>query len=295
MAGWRNCTISDICIDYLTKNSFNLFIERTSDGSENEWDWIAKKTDLHLHATDPVRLVALCMLGEDWINKRKHYKNEETNQRFVSVFVGICKSQQLLDEYIKQDYELLSDNHNQSAFGADFNILYDDECLVTNINAHKSNNVEEIFADLAFFETDLLKQDYQNNLDKTYNVAIVIKNLKYKGKRKEILNDKFGYFKYLGTYPQIIVQYIADAGNTYQYAVDKLIQWGYSISVGDDSVEFSEYCDMQIAEKNKKIYLATDPLRLLGFVAMIEAYGEDWAWSDVVRSFSVQPAKKSSN
>lgn len=42
------CTISDICIDCLVKNKFNLFIERTSGGSVNEWDWIAEWTDLHL-------------------------------------------------------------------------------------------------------------------------------------------------------------------------------------------------------------------------------------------------------
>ena len=86
--------------------------------------------------------------------------------------------------------------------------------------------------------------------------------------------------------------YIADGGNTYHYAVNKLIQWGYTVSAGDDLVEFSEYCNIHIAEKNRKKYLATDPLRLLGFVAMIQEYGEDWVWSDIVRSFSVQPAKK---
>lgn len=47
-------------------------------------------------------------------------------------------------------------------------------------------------------------------------MAIVIKYLKYEGEREEIINDKFGYFKYLGAYPQIIAEYIADAGNTYK-------------------------------------------------------------------------------
>jgi len=292
MAGWGNCTISDICIDYLIKNNFDLFIERTSDGSVYEWDWIAKRTDLHICATDPVRLVALYMIREDWINDRKYYKNGAANQNYVSVFVGICKSQELLDEYIKQDYDLLNGNGICSAFQADFQILYDEDCLTAIINFQKSNDVEEIFANIAVFETDLLKQDYQDNLDKSYNVAIVIKNLKYEGERKEILNDKFGCFKYLGAYPQITAAYIADAGNTYNYAVDKLVQWGYTVSIGDDSVEFSGYCNLQIAEKNGEKYLATDPLRLLGFVAMIQEYGEKWSWGDVVKSFSVQPAKK---
>lgn len=44
-----------------------------------------------------------------------------------------------------------------------------------------------------------------------------------------------------------------------------------------------------IAEKDEKSYSATDPLRLLGLVAMIREYGENWARSDVSRSFSVEP------
>ena len=286
------CTISDICIDYLVKNSFKLFVERAGNSSKNEWDWVAKRTDLYLYATDPVRLTALYMIRENWTNERRRYKNEQADQDYVSVFVGICKSQKLLDEYIKPNNELLNGNDIRSEFEADFQILYDEDCLTAVINSQKSNDVEKIFANAVVFETDLLKQDYQNHLDKSYNVAIVIENLKYEGERKEILNDKFGCFKYLGAYPQIDVEYIADAGNTYNFAIDKLIQWGYNVSAGDDSVEFSEYYNIYIAEKNGKKYLATDPLRLLGFVAMVQEYGEGWVWRDVVRSFSIQPVKE---
>lgn len=164
MAGRVDCTISDICIDYLVKKNFKLFIERTNDGCVNEWDWIAERTDLHLYATDPVRLIALYMIRENWINKSK------TDQGYVA-------------------------------------------CIV-------------------------------------------------------------------------------DYGNTCNYAVDKLVQWGYMVSIVDDSVEFSENCNLYIAEKNRKKYSATDPLRLLGLVAMVQEYGEKWAYSDVVRSFFIQPVKE---
>ena len=113
--------------------------------------------------------------------------------------------------------------------------------------------------------------------------------MKYEGEIDEILNDKFGYFKFLGAYPRKEAEYIMDYGNTYDYAVDKLVQWGYMVSIVDDSVEFSENCILYIAEKNKKISSATDPLRLLGLVAVVQEYGEDWAYSDVVRSFTIQP------
>lgn len=283
MAGRTDCTISDICIDFLVKNNFNLFIERTNEESVNEWDWIAERTNLHLYATDIVRLTALYMIHKDWINERKRCKTRETDEDYVSVFVGICKSQELLDDYLNQDC---------SVFGTDFRILYDEKCLTAVINPQKSNDVEKIFANIAVFEMDLLKRDYQDNLDKLYNTAIVIKNMKYEGETDEILNDKFGYFKFLGVYPQKKAEYIVDYGNTCSYAVDKLVQWGYKVSIVDDSAEFSESCNLHIAEKNTKKYLATDPLRLLGLVAMIQEYGEDWACSDVARSFMIQPAKE---
>lgn len=292
MIGRTDCTLLDICIDYLVKNNFSLYIERTNDRSVNEWEWIAKRTDLHLYATDPIRLIALYMIQEDWINDSKYYKNGEIKDDYISVFVGICASQELLDNYIYQEYELLNGNHICSAFGADFHISYDKECLMATLNTKKSSDVEEIFANTAVIETNLLKQDYPHNLDKSYNVAIVIKNVKHEGKREEILNNKFGRFRFLGAYRTQKTECIADAGNTCKYAVNKLNQWGYTVSETDDSVEFSGNCNIYIAEKNKKVYSATDPLRLLGFIAMIREYGEHWENCNVVRSFSIKPAKE---
>lgn len=33
-----------------------------------------------------------------------------SNDEYLSVFVGVCKSQELLDQYLEQDYELLNRN-----------------------------------------------------------------------------------------------------------------------------------------------------------------------------------------
>lgn len=61
------CTLLDVCIDYLTKNNFDLFI--TCDGDERERiEWIAEREDLGLYASDPVRLVALYLIHDDWIS-----------------------------------------------------------------------------------------------------------------------------------------------------------------------------------------------------------------------------------
>lgn len=70
MADVSACILSDICIDYLKKKNFELFI--TCDGNEREHiEWIAEREDLGLFASDPVRLAALYLIHDDWISKRE--------------------------------------------------------------------------------------------------------------------------------------------------------------------------------------------------------------------------------
>ncbi|MEZ3444530.1 MAG: hypothetical protein K1W30_05225 [Lachnospiraceae bacterium] len=162
------CTLSDLCIHYLVKNHFDLSIEHNSSKDGDEWfDWTATRSGLNLYAYDPVRLVALFMISDDWI---------ATNHPKIQI---------------------------------------------------------------------------SSTTEKTTNS-------------------------------------IADYGNTYKYALDKLVWWGYKVSKVEDSADFMMHL-IFIAEKDEKSYSATDPLRLLGLVAMIREYGENWARSDVSRSFSVEP------
>lgn len=138
------------------------------------------------------------------IKMREVEKKDYTfsNDEYDSIFVGICKSQELLNEYFDKDYELLSLGYIGSEFGVDFNInTYDEDFLVSVVNTKMSNNLDEIFANATTFDIDLLKNDYPDNLDRLYNTAIVIGGLKYEGEIKEIQNEEFGYFKFLGTYP----------------------------------------------------------------------------------------------
>ena len=55
-----------------------------------------------------------------------------------------------------------------------------------------SNDIDEVFADAAVFDLNLLKQDYPNNLDRPYNAVIIIGRMKYEGEVQEIQNDEFG-------------------------------------------------------------------------------------------------------
>lgn len=162
------CTLSDLCLDYLFKNHFDLSIEHNGSKDGDEWlDWTATRSDLNLCASDPLRLVALFMISDDWI------------------------------------------------------------------------------------ASNPIKRQSCSPTEKTTNS-------------------------------------IADYGNTYQYALDKLVQWGYKVSTVEESADFMNHY-IFIAEKDEKSYSATDPLRLSGLVTMIREYGENWTRSDVSRSFSVEP------
>ena len=125
-----------------------------------------------------------------------------SNDEYLSVFVGVCKSQELLDQYLEQNYELLTEyDCIGSEFGVDFGInFYDEDFSVMIVNPNMSKDLEEVFVEGEVFDMDLLKKDYPDGLDRPYNAAIVIGRLKYEGEVKEIQNE-FGYFKFLGVYP----------------------------------------------------------------------------------------------
>lgn len=89
-------------------------------------------------------------------------------------------------------------------------------------------------------------------------------------------------------YGEKSITVIADAANTYRYAVYKLVQWGYVVSYVQDSADSGGSYEW-IAEKGGKIYSAKNPLRLLGFVTIVQEYGENWRHSDVPQSFSIKP------
>ena len=125
-----------------------------------------------------------------------------SNDEYLSVFVGVCKSQELLDQYLEKDYELLNE-YDCIGFelGVDFGInFYDEDFSVFVVNPKMSKDLEEVFVEAEVFDMDLLKKDYPDGLDRPYNTAIIIGRLKYEGEVKEIQNE-FGYFKFLGVYP----------------------------------------------------------------------------------------------
>lgn len=74
MVRQSGCTLSNILIDYLIKKNFKIHIEY----NEYEFEWMAIRDDLHLYASDPVHLIALYIIQEDWAEKKpvpNYYKD----------------------------------------------------------------------------------------------------------------------------------------------------------------------------------------------------------------------------
>lgn len=73
----------------------------------------------------------------------------------------------------------------------------------------------------------------------------------------------------------MVNNYISDIQNTYDYALKKILEWGYDVFMVDESECLCDgvyYC----AKKDNKVYLETTPTRLLGLLTIIEKYGEYW-------------------
>lgn len=216
------------------------------------------------------------------------------NNLYLSVFVGICKSEELLNEYLEQHRERSEIGLMSSLFGVDFGIkYYDDEYFVSSLNAQMSNDIDEVFANTTVFDLKLLKQDYPNYLDRHYNAVIIIGRLKYEGEVQEIQNDKFGYFKFLGSYPEPLPTKISDNSEMDKYAISKLVDWGYHISVINenrddfkDDFYFKNHFKWK-AEKDGKTFTALDPLRLLGIITIVQEYGDAWDRTDIPNTFSI--------
>jgi len=86
------------------------------------------------------------------------------------------------------------------AIGEDFLISYvDTDYTVVDLLKVSTNDTKKLFKELDLVEevTEMLGQ----KLDDEYNVAISLGKLDYSGNIKEIYNEKYGYFKFIGVFP----------------------------------------------------------------------------------------------
>lgn len=124
-----------------------------------------------------------------------------TDENCCSVFVGVCSSPELFEQYWEQDYDLLSDDCIDFEMGIDFGInFYDEDFCIMKLQNNVTDNIDELFKDAEDFDIDALKSMYPHNLDRPYNAVMIFHQMMYDGEVKESENETFGYFKFLGVF-----------------------------------------------------------------------------------------------
>ena len=124
-----------------------------------------------------------------------------TDENRCSVFAGVCKSQELFEQYLEKDYELLFDDCIGFEMGIDFGInTYDEDFFVMVLQKNLTSQIDELVKDAEIFDIDALKRMYPNGLDRPYNAIIILDRMIYDGPIKEVQNETFGDFKFLGVF-----------------------------------------------------------------------------------------------
>lgn len=124
-----------------------------------------------------------------------------TDENRCSVFAGVCKSQELFEQYWEKDYDLLHDDYIGFEMGVDFGInTYDEDFAVMVLQKNLTSKIDELVKDAETFDIDALKRRYPDGLDRPYNAIIILHRVIYDGPVKEVENETFGYFKFLGVF-----------------------------------------------------------------------------------------------
>ena len=124
-----------------------------------------------------------------------------TNQNRCSVFAGICKSQELFEQYWDKDYEFLLDGYIGFEMGIDFGInTYDEDFAVMVLQKHLTSQIDELVKGAETFDIDALKRMFPDGLDRPYNAIIILHRVIYDGSIKEVENETFGHFSFLGVF-----------------------------------------------------------------------------------------------
>jgi len=124
-----------------------------------------------------------------------------SNENLCSVFIGVCKSQELLKQYLEKDYDLLEDDYIGFEIGVDFGInTYDEDFAVMVLQKNLTSEIDKLVKDAETFDIEALKRMYPDGLNRPYNAIIILHRVIYDGPIKEVQNESFGYFKFLGVF-----------------------------------------------------------------------------------------------
>ena len=129
------------------------------------------------------------------------YISYTTQESCCSVFVGVCKSRELFEQYWEKDYDLLHDEYIGFEMGVDFGInTYNEDFAIMMLRKNLTTRIDELVKDAEIFDIDALKRMYPDGLDRPYNAIIILDRVIYDGLIQEVQNETFGYFKFLGVF-----------------------------------------------------------------------------------------------
>ena len=124
-----------------------------------------------------------------------------TDEALCSVFAGVCPSRELFEQYWEKDYDLLWDDFIGFEMGVDFGInTYDEDFAVMVMQKEPTDRVDKLVKDAEIFDIEALKKMYPEGLDRQYNALIILDRMKYDGHVREVQNDEFGNFRFLGVF-----------------------------------------------------------------------------------------------
>ena len=124
-----------------------------------------------------------------WREEGDIFENYEDDEDSISVFVGVCRSKKLFNEY-----------WNDEVLAYDFGFCYDEDFACIKFSEEPVQDIDTLFKGADIFDLDELKRRYPGGLDRAYNAVYAVGNVNYNGIVQEFENEDFGYFKFLGVF-----------------------------------------------------------------------------------------------
>lgn len=139
-------------------------------------------------------------------SNRISYKKDN----YLSIWLCNTKSEDILYRYVEIDYEEDDDDdddfneHDEQIcfqLGRDFNIFWYDEDF---FEASFRDNVRgwDLLEGHSYMENiiPMLKENYQNLMNDAFNSVIIFYNFKYDGNVREVENEQYGHFRFVGAF-----------------------------------------------------------------------------------------------
>lgn len=119
---------------------------------------------------------------------------------YASLWLCKVDSEEILQEYVRIDYEK-EDEEIPFEMGCDFHISWYDEDFF-EASYRPGLRGWDLLKDHSYIKDvfpELIKK-FQDVMDDKFNSVILIYNMEYAGNIREVENNKYGFFKFVGSF-----------------------------------------------------------------------------------------------